>query len=46
MEIKPHDWFATLMYQPDLRIERMHDLGIMPSTASMKSRDEYKNIKL
>lgn len=45
MEIKPHDWFATLMYQPDLSIERMRDIGILPSTASMKSRDEYKNIK-
>lgn len=33
------------MYQPDLSVERMHDLGITPSTASMKPRDEYKNIQ-
>ena len=45
MNNKQHDWFATLMFQPDISLEKMYDLGITPSTSTMKSRDEYKNIK-
>lgn len=44
MDIKSHDWFATLMYQPNISLEQLKDLNITPQTSSFKSREEYKNI--
>lgn len=42
--IKKHDWFATLMFNPDLSTSDLKDLDITADNSSLKSREDYKNI--
>lgn len=45
MENKKNDWLATLLYQPDLTLEQLHDLDITPQNTGIRPRDEYLNFK-
>lgn len=45
MENKKNDWLATLLYQPDLTLEQLHDLDITPQNTGIRPREEYLNFK-
>ena len=42
---KPHDWFATLMFNPDLSTNDLRGLDITANNSSLKDKDYYKNIE-
>ena len=44
MAIKQNDWFATLLYQPQMSIDDLFTVGITPENSSLKDRDYYKNL--
>lgn len=43
-DVKKNDWFATLLYNPDLSTRQLSELGITPENSGLKTKDEYKNI--
>lgn len=45
MNTKKNDFFASVVYQSDFSLEDFKAAGITPENSSMKSRDEYKNMK-
>ena len=45
MSTKSNDFFASVLYQSDYTLEDFKEAGITPENSSMKSKDEYKNMK-
>jgi hypothetical protein len=43
-DVKKNDWFATLLYNPDLSTRQLSELGVTPENSGLKTKDEYKNI--
>ena len=41
---KQNDWFATLLYQPEMTIEDLFTAGITPENTGLQDRDYYKNL--
>lgn len=44
MDIKRHDWLATIINQPQFDFEDMQEHGITPDNTTIKSRDYYKSL--
>ena len=42
--MKKHDWFATVLFQPELTTEDFFNAGIVPDNTEIRSKDYYKNI--
>ena len=43
-DVKKNDWFATLLFNPDLSMREISEMGITTDNSGLKSKDEYKNI--
>lgn len=41
---KKNDWFATLLYNPDLSLAELEQLNIVPDNSALLKREDYKNI--
>lgn len=41
---KKNDWFATLLYNPDLSLAELEQLNILPDNSALLKREDYKNI--
>lgn len=44
MENKKNDWFATLLFQPNMTLQDFANNDITPENTSLNSRDYYKTI--
>lgn len=42
--IKKNDWFATLLYNPDLSLAELEQLNIIPENSALLKKEDYKNI--
>ena len=44
MENKKNDWFATLLFQPNMTLQDFANNDITPDNTSINTREYYKNI--
>ena len=43
-DVKKNDWFATLLFNPDLSMREISEMGITTDNSGLKNKDEYRNI--
>ena len=44
VESKKYDWFATMMFQPELTLNELPNLGITANNTVLENRDYYKKL--
>ena len=43
-DVKKNDWFATLLYNPDLSMAEINKLGVTADNSGLQKKEDYKNI--
>ena len=43
-DVKKNDWFATLLYNPDLSMAEINKLGVTADNSGLQKKEDYRNI--